>query len=359
MKTLGVIGAGQLGQMLGSAADALGLKCIFLDPSENPPAASVGEVIQAKFDDESALATLADTCDVITYEFENVPVHAVRAIESVCPVFPPPLALERAQDRLVEKRLFESLDIPIPGYREINSADDLRQAAEALELPLVVKTRRFGYDGKGQLILRDVADVANVVDTLGGSDLIAEQFVPFDREVSAIGARNESGDIVTYALSENEHSDGILRVSRASAEGDQFQAVADGYLQRLLEKLEYVGVLALELFVTGDKLLANEFAPRVHNSGHWTIEGAETSQFENHLRAIAGLPLADTSIIGFPGMVNIIGSMPDDMSAIDAIVHDYGKTARPGRKLGHITIVGKSSEDREKRLNDVQNRLTA
>lgn len=359
MKTVGVIGAGQLGQMLGSAAGALGLKCIFLDPSENPPASSIGTVVKANFDDESALANLADACDVITYEFENVSVDAVRAIESVCPVFPPPLALEQAQDRLVEKQLFESLDIPIPGYCEINTEDDLRQAAEALGLPLVVKTRRLGYDGKGQSILREITDAARLFGTLGGRDLIAEQFVPFDREVSAIGARNESGQIVTYALSENVHSDGILRVSRATAEGDQLQTVADDYLQRLAIRLEYIGVLALELFVTGDKLLANEFAPRVHNSGHWTIEGAQTSQFENHLRAIAGLPLADTSIIGFPGMVNIIGAMPDDMSEIDAIIHDYGKTARPGRKLGHATIVGKSCKDREKRLKEVQNGLTA
>lgn len=361
MKTIGVIGAGQLGQMLGSAADALGLKCIFLDPSENPPASSVGKVVQADFDDESALASLADSCDVITYEFENVPVAAVRAIESTCPVFPPPFALEQAQDRLLEKQLFQSLDIPIPGYRAIDSAGDLLKAAESLGLPLVVKTRRLGYDGKGQSILRNAADAASVFDALGGHDLIAEQFVPFEREVSAIGARDETGNIVTYALSENEHRDGILRLSRAPAKGDQLRLTADDYLHRLLTKLEYVGVLALELFVTANDLLANEYAPRVHNSGHWTIEGATTSQFENHLRAIAGIALADTSVVGFPGMVNIIGSMPDDLSvlrAADAVVHDYGKTARPHRKLGHATVVGKSPEDREKWLRDAQHSLT-
>lgn len=362
MKTVGVIGAGQLGQMLGNAASALGLQCIFLDPSENPPASSAGKVIQAEFDDASALTSLAESCDVITYEFENVPVAAVRAIESICPVFPPAGALQRAQDRLAEKQLFESLNIPIPGYRAIDSADDARDAASSLGLPLVLKTRRLGYDGKGQAILRDAADAGRLFDTLGGRDLIAEQFVAFDREVSAIGARDERGNIITYPLSENEHRDGILRVSRAPAEGDKLRIIADDYMQSLLTKLDYVGVLALELFVTGDTLLANEFAPRVHNSGHWTIEGAKTSQFENHMRAITGMALADASVVGFPGMVNIIGSMPDDLSAFEtmaAVIHDYGKSARPNRKLGHVTVIGKSMEDREKRLKQLQLHLSA
>jgi 5-(carboxyamino)imidazole ribonucleotide synthase len=347
--------------MLGVAASKLGLECVFLDPSEDPPASSAGRVISAAFDDETALAELAGTCDVITYEFENVPVVAVRAIESECPLFPPAQALEHAQDRLAEKQLFESLQIPIPGYRAIDSVTDLQQAAESLGLPLVVKTRRLGYDGKGQAILRKKEDAASVFDTLGGQDLIAEQFVQFDREVSAIGARSTSGNIVTYALSENEHRDGILRVSRALSADEQLAPIADDYLDRLMTRLEYVGVLALELFVEGDRLLANEFAPRVHNSGHWTIEGAKTSQFENHLRAIAGIPLADASVIDFPGMVNIIGSMPADLSvfeAANAAIHDYGKKARPGRKLGHATIVGSSSVDRDKRLQHMQDALS-
>jgi len=362
MNTIGIIGAGQLGQMLGIAAARLGLECIFLDPSENPPAASVGRVIAAAFDDEAALTTLAESCDVITYEFENVPVASVRAIESMCPIYPPPPALEYAQDRLEEKQLFESLQIPIPGYRAIDSADDLQQAAASLGLPLVVKTRRLGYDGKGQAVLRDENDASKVFESLGGKDLIAEQFVSFDREVSAIGVRSVSGSIVTYPLSENEHRDGILRVSRALAVDDQLRIIANDYLDRLLTRLEYVGVLALELFVDGNRLLANEFAPRVHNSGHWTIEGAVTSQFENHLRAIAGIPLSDTSVRGFPGMVNIIGSMPDDFSlyqAADAVIHDYGKSARPGRKLGHATVVGRSAEERDKQLQRLQDALSS
>lgn len=348
--------------MLGVAAGQLGLDCVFLDPSENPPAASVGRMISAAFDDRKALAILADTSDVVTYEFENVPVSAVRAISSSCAVFPPPQALEYAQDRLAEKLLFESLRIPVPRYRAIDSAYDLKQAAETLELPLVVKTRRLGYDGKGQAVLRNKEDAARVFDALGGQDLIAEQLIQFDREVSAIGARSASGRVVTYALCENQHRSGILRVSRAPATGVRLRAVADEYLGRLMTKLQYVGVLALELFVKDDRLLANEFAPRVHNSGHWTIEGAETSQFENHLRAITGVTLADTSTVGFPGMVNIIGSMPDDLSvfeAANAVVHDYGKKARPGRKLGHATIVGVSIENRDQRLLSLQDELPA
>jgi 5-(carboxyamino)imidazole ribonucleotide synthase len=262
---------------------------------------------------------------------------------------------------LAEKRLFESLRIPVPGYRAIDSANDLKQAAETLELPLVVKTRRLGYDGKGQAVLRHKEDVARVFEALGGQDLIAEQFVQFDREVSAIGARGANGSAVTYALCENEHRSGILRVSRAPAAGAQLRAVADDYLDRLLTKLQYVGVLALELFVAGDRLLANEFAPLVHNSVHWTIEGARTSQFENHLRAITGIALADASTIGFPGMVNIIGSMPDDLSVfevVNAAIHDYNKKARPDRKLGHATIVGSSIEDRNQRLLSLRDALS-
>ena len=358
---MGIIGAGQLGQMLGFAADKLGLRCIFIDPSDNPPAAATGRIISAAFDDADALAELAQCCDVITYEFENVPVAAVRAIESDCPVLPPPLALERAQDRMAEKQLFESLQIPIPGYRKIDRVEDLQLAADSLGLPLVVKTRRLGYDGKGQAILRDPGSAAAVFRDLGGRDLIAEQFVTFDYEVSAIGARSPVGEIVTYALSGNEHREGILRLSRAPAGDESLTAIANGYLDRLLTELRYVGVLALELFVDGDTLLANEFAPRVHNSGHWTIEGAIASQFENHLRAITGMPLADPSVIGFPGMANIIGKMPADLTifeAADATVHDYGKSPRPGRKLGHATLIGDSVADRDARLLKLQDVLS-
>lgn len=357
MNKVGIVGAGQLGQMLGYAGQALGLECIFLDPADSPPAGTVGAVIKADFDDQAALASLAEHCDVISYEFENVPVAAVRAIESACPVYPPPAALECAQDRLAEKQLFEKLGIPIPGYRQVDSAADLETAADELGFPLVVKTRRLGYDGKGQAILRDRGECAAVVDSLGGKELIAEQFVAFDREVSAIGVRSVGGTIVQYALSENQHRNGILRVSRAPADEGALARHAAEYLELMLGELSYVGTLALELFVCGDTLLANEFAPRVHNSGHWTIEGTHCSQFENHMRAICGIPLQDPGITGFPGMVNVIGEMPADPGVIEAqnaVMHDYGKSARPGRKLAHMTVVGDTEEDRDRRIDKLQ-----
>ena len=350
MTTVGVIGAGQLGQMLGYAGRELGLDFVFLDPSDEPPAASAGEVLKYAYDDADGLARLADLADVITYEFENVPVGALAHLPDNVPVYPPAPALASAQDRLVEKQLFESLEIPLPGYRTVDSTDDLERACNELGLPIVLKTRRLGYDGKGQLVVRDRENSADVVASLGGSNLIAEQWVQFDREVSAIGARTVSGDTVFYPLTENRHADGILSESRAPAEDGPLTDLAVGYLDRMLTKLDYVGVLALELFVVGDQLLANEYAPRVHNSGHWTIEGSETSQFENHVRAILDMPTGETQMTGAAGMLNLIGQIPDDYQALDtrpAHLHDYGKSPRPGRKLGHVTVVSESAESRD------------
>ena len=347
--------------MLGFSASQLGLACLYVDPSDSPPAAQAGRVVTASFDDPLALQTLAIECDVITYEFENVPVDAVRKIENQCTVYPPTNALETAQDRLAEKQLFEALDIPLPGYRAVDSAQDLQQAASELGLPLVVKTRRFGYDGKGQVVLRSTADIENVVSVLGGTHLIAEQFVDFDYEVSAIGVRNANGDLKTYPLSQNEHHDGILRVSRAPATGNDLAPIANDYLERMLNHFDYVGVLALELFVIGTALMANEFAPRVHNSGHWTIEGAITSQFENHMRAISGMPLGNTGIAGYPGMFNIIGEMPQDTDTVENlgfVLHNYGKSPRPGRKLGHATIVAETATERDRQLNRLGDTLS-
>jgi len=360
MTKIGVIGAGQLGQMLGYAGQRLGLDFVFLDPSDNPPAATVGPVLQYAFDSDEGLRKLAEETDVITYEFENVPVGAISKITRDNPVYPPAEALEHAQDRLAEKKLFGALDIPVPGFRTIDSTDDLRQAAADLGLPIVLKTRRLGYDGKGQAIVRSINDIDAAVAELGGKDLIAEQWVAFDREVSAIGARNVRGDIAIYPLTENEHREGILSVSRAPAEAGTLEERATTFLTSLLNKLNYVGVLALELFVVGDELLANEFAPRVHNSGHWTIEGAKTSQFENHLRAILNMPLGDTGMRGSAGMLNLIGKMPDTAHTSKARLwhlHDYGKDPRPGRKLGHATIVAKDDERREKALKNLAKAL--
>ena len=356
---IGIIGAGQLGQMLGFAARDLDADCCFLDPSIDPPAAVCGEVIQRPFDDADALARMADSCDVITYEFENVPVAALQQIVDRVPVYPPPDALRLAQDRLDEKRLFETLDIPLPSYHAIDSRDDMEAAAARLGLPMVVKTRRLGYDGKGQFVVRNSDDVAAAWDALGGQALIAEQWVPFDFEVSTIGVRDATGNVRVYPLTRNVHEEGILRTSCSPVDDETLSRKASDYAHRMLEHLDYVGVLALELFVRGENLLANEFAPRVHNSGHWTIEGAATSQFENHLRAVAGLPLGETSNRGHAGMINLIGDIPDAARKLQhGELHDYGKEPRPGRKLGHITVVADTAARRDELVEKIDKTVT-
>ena len=345
---IGIIGAGQLGQMLGFAANELGIECRFIDPSQDPPAARCGKVIQSAFDDQVALVALADTCDVITYEFENVPVAVLHSIEGIAPVYPPADALRHSQDRLDEKRLFAALDIPLPNYYAIESRDDMDNAARSLGVPMIIKTRRFGYDGKGQFIIKKVANLDAAWEELGGQPLIAEQFVTFDYEVSCIGVRSIGGEIAIYPLSRNVHVDGILRTSRSPVANSKLADKASEYVHKLLDHLNYVGVLALELFVTGDTLLANEFAPRVHNSGHWSIEGTETSQFENHIRAIAGLPLGSTASTGCAGMINLIEQITDATRKVEVgQLHDYGKAPRPGRKLGHVTVVADTPEQRD------------
>ncbi len=356
---IGIIGAGQLGQMLGFAARDLGMQCIFVDPSPSPPAAACGEVIQAAFDDKAALSTLAENCDVVTYEFENVPVAALKEISDRVPVYPPPEALLHAQDRLAEKRLFTGLDIPLPAFRCVDSMADLEKAVAEIGLPLVLKTRRLGYDGKGQFVIKTAEDVATAWQQLGGAALIAEQWIDFDYEVSAIGARNPSGDVISYPLTQNRHVDGILHTSRAPVENDVLTRRAEKYLQRLLEKLDYVGVLTLELFVTGDQLIANEFAPRVHNSGHWSIEGAQPSQFTAHLLAICDASLATPVMGGYAGMLNLIGAIPEATRKLQTgNLHDYGKEARPGRKLGHITVITETMAERERLLDELERSVT-
>ena len=356
---IGIIGAGQLGQMLGFAARDLGVECTFLDPGESPPAAVCGDVIRRPFDDQVALRELAATCDVITYEFENVPVEALHAIEGQVPIYPPPVALRHSQDRLDEKRLFDRLEIPLPGYRAVDTREDLVDAVASLGLPLVVKTRRLGYDGKGQFVVRDAGQVDAAWETLGGTPLIAEAWVPFDFEVSCIGVRSVGGEIAIYPLGRNVHEAGILQTSRSPVDAPALATRAEGYVRRLLEHLDYVGVLALELFVCGADLLANEIAPRVHNSGHWSIEGSETSQFENHLRAIMNQPLGSTASRGHAGMINLIGEIPPAARSLEAgILHDYGKSPRPGRKLGHITVTAETAAERDALMDDIASSVT-
>ena len=356
---IGIIGAGQLGQMLGFAARDLGVECRFVDPGESPPAAECGDVIQRPFDDEQALLELAATCDVVTYEFENVPVEALHAIEGQVPIYPPPVALRYSQDRLDEKRLFNRLEIPLPDYRTVDAREDLVDAVASLGLPLVVKTRRLGYDGKGQFVVRDAAQVDAAWEALGGTPLIAEAWVPFDYEVSCIGVRNVDGDIAIYPLGRNVHESGILRTSRSPVDAPVLAAKAEEHVRRLLEHLDYVGVLALELFVCGTDLLANEIAPRVHNSGHWSIEGSETSQFENHLRAIMNRALGSTASRGHAGMVNLIGEIPPAARSLEnGVLHDYGKSPRAGRKLGHITVTAETADERDALLADIAATVT-
>ena len=356
---IGIIGAGQLGQMLGFAARDLGMQCVFVDPSPSPPAAACGEVIQAAFDDPTALSTLAETCDVVTYEFENVPVAALSEISHRVPVYPPLEALLHAQDRLTEKKLFTRLDIPVPGFQRVDSKADLEVAAATIGMPLVLKTRRLGYDGKGQIIVNTAEDIAIAWQQLGGTELIAEQWVNFDYEVSAIGARNRSGDIISFPLTQNQHVGGILHASRAPVEDEPLTRRAGQYLRRLLEELDYVGVLALELFVAGDQLMANEFAPRVHNSGHWSIEGAQPSQFTAHLLAISDASLATPELSGYAGMLNLIGVIPEAARQLQSgTLHDYGKQPRPGRKLGHYTVIAATKAERERLFDEVEQTVT-
>jgi 5-(carboxyamino)imidazole ribonucleotide synthase len=356
---IGIIGAGQLGQMLGFAARGLGVECRFVDPSDAPPAAACGEVIQRSFDDPDALAELAASCDVVTYEFESVPVEALHRIEGKVPVYPPADALRYSQDRLEEKRLFDRLDIPLPGYRTVDSREDLVSAADALGLPCVIKTRRFGYDGKGQFLIRERKDIDEAWAALGGQPLIAEQWVPFDFELSCIGVRNVDGETAIYPLARNVHEGGILRTSRSPVDMPGLEERAETYMHRLLAHLDYVGVLALELFVCNGDLLANEFAPRVHNSGHWTIEGSVTSQFENHLRAVMNRPLGSTASVGHAGMVNLIGIIPDAARTLDqGVLHDYGKSPRPGRKLGHVTVTATTEAERDRLVDEISKTVT-
>ena len=342
---LGIIGGGQLGRMLALAAHPLGVQTRVLEPAESAPAAPVAGHVVGPYDDPASLDRFVGGLDVVTYEFENVPVASAERIAAVVPVRPGAAALAASQDRGVEKTTFQELTIPTTAFAVIDDESDLAGAIERLGVPLVLKTRRMGYDGKGQAIVRTAADAAAAWRELGGRALIAEGFVRFDRELSILAVRSLDGDVRCYPLCENVHEGGILRRTTfpATRVEPRMQAEAETYARRLLEHLDYVGVLALEMFDVGGALLANEMAPRVHNSGHATIEGAETSQFENHVRAVCGLPLGPVDAVGHSVMINLIGSIPPTAEMLKvpgAHVHLYGKAPRPGRKVGHVTLRG-------------------
>jgi 5-(carboxyamino)imidazole ribonucleotide synthase len=356
--TIGILGGGQLGYMLALAGYPLGLHFRFLDPSPEAPVGRIAQRVTADYTDEAALEKFSSGLELVTYEFENVPVEAARFLAERVPVYPPPAALEAAQDRLAEKSLFRKLGIGTTEFAPVSNPAELDAAAKTIGLPGILKTCRMGYDGKGQWILRTAEDVAKAKSELPAVQLILERFVPFTREISVLAVRSRTGEIAIYPLVENHHRSGILRLSLAPAprlDADILRA-AERAAQRVLESLKYVGVLAIEFFEHQGELLANEMAPRVHNSGHWTIEGAVTSQFENHLRAVLGLPLGSTGPAGHCAMLNLIGDLPDSAEVLavpDAHLHLYGKSPRPGRKLGHVTLRAASPERLALRLSEL------
>jgi 5-(carboxyamino)imidazole ribonucleotide synthase len=341
-KRVGIVGAGQLGRMLALAGYPLGIACRVLDAAADAPGAQVAPIVLGELGAPSALRELASSVDVVTLEIENVAVEPLAALTERIAVYPPPAAVAAAQDRLAEKTLFRQLGIPTVDFAAIDAASDLAPAGAALGFPLVLKTRRMGYDGRGQRVVHAAHDLESAWRAIGSLPSIAEAWCPFEREVSLIAVQGAHEERVFYPLAENVHRDGILRTTLAPYEDAALQRQAEGWLADLLRALDYRGVLAVEFFHTGSGLVANEMAPRVHNSGHWTIEGAETSQFENHLRAILGWPLGSTSPRGHSAMLNLIGSLPAPevvLRTSGAHFHDYGKSPRPGRKVGHCTLV--------------------
>lgn len=373
---VGILGGGQLGLMLAQAASRLGIETLVVDPARDAVAGQVTRHLALDWLDPSALDALA-ACDVVTYEFENVPTEAVEKLAGRVPVHPAPEALVVSGDRLLEKNFFRELGLEPAPFAPIASRVELGCAVADVGLPVVLKTRRFGYDGKGQIVVRANDGLDLAWSRLGGEELILEGFVPFERELSIAAVRGRDGEIRFWPPSENHHVDGILHVSRAPAANvpDALVREAERGLRAILERLDYVGVLVVELFALSDRWLANEMACRVHNSYHWTIEGAETSQFENHVRAVAGLPLGDTAMrrakparaggptdasaepaAGFAAMVNLVGAMPD-LSALASepgiTIHDYGKQPRAGRKLGHVTAVADSRGLLETRIRRI------
>jgi 5-(carboxyamino)imidazole ribonucleotide synthase len=347
---LGILGGGQLAWMLALAAEPLGVSAAVLDPSPDCAAGRIADLVQAAYDDPDGLDRVSAGADVVTYEFENVPAAAVTHLaEHGVPVLPSAASLAVTQDRLREKELLAGLGIPVAPHAAIDGPADVAAALAAVGAPGILKTRRLGYDGKGQVRIASADELAAAVEALGGADLVYEGLVAFDRELSIVVARGTDGAVAAHPAVENEHRDGILACTLAPAPG--LDAATAGEAERIgvavVEALDHVGVLCVELFQTGTGLVANEIAPRVHNSGHWTIEGAVTSQFENHVRAVLGMPLGDPSARGAAAMANLVGGVPNADAILQvpgASLHLYGKEPRPGRKLGHVTVVAQSPE---------------
>jgi len=333
--------------MLALAGYPLGHSFIFFDQAPGESTTGIGSTCVGSFTDTQALAAFAKQCDVVTYEFENVPCESAHFLANILPVYPPPRALEVSQDRIIEKTFVQDLGIATPRFEQASSEAELLDACKKVGIPCIAKTRRFGYDGKGQARISSLEDIPAAWKALGGTPLIVEGFVQFSRELSVIAARDLHGEIGIYPLAHNDHVDGILHRTEIPAPelSPTLRQEAQAIATKILEELSYVGVLAIELFQVGEHLLVNEMAPRVHNSGHATIDGMVTSQFENHIRAITGMHLGSTEARARSVMYNLVGTLPDarETSAIpDAKIHLYGKTPRTGRKLGHITLLNPS-----------------
>ena len=353
--TIGILGGGQLGRMLACAAAEIGLKCrIFCDGPDAPAFDVAATHVCAPYDDIEAVQAFARGCDVVTFEFENVPLVAVEAVTALAPVYPPPRALEATQDRLVERRFLDALSIPVAPYREVGGEADLARALEEIGQPAMLKSRRLGYDGKGQIRIEDATDSEAAYREIGTPPAILEAFVAFESEVSVVAVRNRAGQIAYYDLAENQHDNQILKQTRVPARTpDKITAEACGIAERIAGELDYTGVFCVEFFYCGETaetpLLVNEIAPRVHNSGHWTLDGCPVSQFENHIRAVAGWPLGTTGRHADAVMTNLVGADVDDWHDLaaepGASLHLYGKReVRLGRKMGHVTRILPKSE---------------
>ncbi|MDF3029859.1 MAG: 5-(carboxyamino)imidazole ribonucleotide synthase [Moraxellaceae bacterium] len=355
---IGILGGGQLGRMMALAGYPLDLAFSFYESTPDCPSAALGPVFGDAQNSTASLDAFIDSADIFTYEFENIPVAWVERIAAKKPLYPGVKSLAVSQNRINEKKLFAGLNIPSARFAEIRSEADLQDAVREIGLPLVVKTVTMGYDGKGQFLLRDAGQVPDCWAQLGAqAPLIAEEFVHFKRELSIIAVRGRDGSTACYPLTENVHHRGILShsVTPAPFVDENVQLAAEHYISAILQELGHVGALTLEMFETRHGLMANETAPRVHNSGHWSIEGAPCSQFENHVRAVAGLPLGSTRCDRPVAMINIIGQHPVKDAVLrqpDAHLHLYGKSEREGRKLGHITLTASHHHELESRLRN-------
>ena len=341
---IGILGGGQLGRMLAVAASRLGLKAHIFEPGANPPAGHVADqVTTASYEDEAALRRFAQSVDVITYEFENIPTSALDILEQIRPIHPGRLALAISQDRLSEKEFLTGLGLKVAPYANVTSAAEAEAAAQSIGTPSILKTRRMGYDGKGQVRLKNVSDMEQAWQAMQGAPSVLEGFINFSHEVSVIAARTRDGQVACYDPGENVHREGILHSTTVPASLSAAQRMdAVLFAGQILNALNYVGVMGVELFVTADGLIVNEIAPRVHNSGHWTQNGCDICQFEQHIRAVAGWPLGDGSRHSDMRMENLIGADMDrvpELRKTNAALHLYGKSeVKPGRKMGHVNF---------------------